>query len=1800
MDEQSKKISSPQKLSKDTNYNNQPQGTSPFILNAVEESIEGDVGGLTNETGNRQAHLFPAGFVPLHSISINNKKTAVFLANGIDSIIGTIDENDNFDIYFDDRDQTEKMGFSLGFQIDAEFRLRRGCESTLYWVDPKPRKFVLERPDKFKNDDGTWNINSFQLQRKVDKIPFIDDINVVTSGGRLKSGSYIVSVQYLDYDFNSTEFITSSQPVRVFNDSLTTNYAEIRGSSQDETEIYKPKLNTGKSIEVQLSNLDTENYPFYRLAISELNTGSGSINRVVYTKEIPTQNSRFVFTGDNYAEEGTEAEVQVSSSYIEEAKNIDQVDNMLMLSNTKGIDADLAELQKYASKIQADLKTKKVQLNIPEGANPKNPSASLEGLGYMPGEIYAQSIFYILEGNYVTPGFHIPGKSPELNNDTQFTTGENIYPMSTDNESETDKYIDNSSCGFNYWGKDSQGTDLLNSPLRHHKFPLRSDVGLPLVSKISDQSVNEESLTFQLKTYIKGQINKPPVCNNDGNDPSNCVDDLSTLDITYEIEYGRLDGSGSVVESLFYVSPINYQSFDNSIDQDDLEGYTNEEGTSGFAKLDYSSPVVAENGIEPIAITETMPDGSQETINLNSNFEGTSNQSGLTYHIDISEDIYSVEGNVYETEIFGLKFSNIEIPSKEILGKKVIGYFFGRAERNDENKTVVDTAIIGPCIKNLNQNERNTTAFFDNLDNVESNVDEKFVSHSFLFPQISQNYLNRVDDKYLYLINPEYKFNNKQYSSFSEVIQQGTFSVKNRKYSRFITQDVAEGTSYDGKVHDSSEKDNDGWSLHVRTRQNLIDFNSSDNYTLLTSDDIQDISYYSALENNVVDNANYKQFINLSADNKVGVISLKQDFGQTTVDDVPYVVLKKDIANPYSNFRSLRYIKTTKNYYVAGNEGAIEEQEEFGGDTYVSSMAYTSSVFYRAQPRRREAETGLFEGIVGYISIAVGIALIATGVGAGVGAALIGVGASFLASGIRQANIKKAYEQLYKEGLRETVVDSFMSRFEVEGNPEDDEFQWGSELSTLFFESSVNVGLRHGANVESLTDFMSSPPILESGNGLLGKNVIEPATVFDNYMLNKLTVYNKENKDRKEYIGLPKAEIYNVNKDYLYYSNQKVYEHLPIEYDACSDCRETFDKRIYYSLQSFNEELTDNFGVFLPNNYRDIQGDTGSITDVFTIKNNIYILTQHALWHLPQTYQERVTGEIVSFIGTGGYFAQPPRKIVDDDIDSAGTSYKQAVEKTRHGVLIISEKEQKIFLFDGQQLQPISEKGMASFFRSNLELKINSQYYNQNQKPYPYIDNPSNQIGAGFISVYDETKKRFILTKKDFKIVNLPNADFIICNDTGTIKLFNNIETIISDQEALGWSYVGVENCKLKFERELITAQPQTTYEIEEPPPSSYPTLTRSDFTLDNGGTTNPNYTGEDIWTGALDFDTSIQEYQINIVDSDGNSSSNGSGPSSVVNPSPGSGTSQEILDFQYNGGGVFYVDISRIKTSPPAVQARYRLSNVPEEPEPTVNETTAQVESVTKEFNYIEGEDFIPETINTSYTLSYSLKNKGAWISFHSYLPSFYLKESTTFYSWTPENQHLWRHLTKGFYNNFYGIKRPFIIEVVSNENRISTKIWEDILFQTKASVYDYSSEEFLRVKETFNKILFYNSYQISGEKELLKKKEDESYLEDQIQDSEDSIILDRNEEDYSINDIRDYRKDLSLPMFIRNIEQLQDGYFIDKKINSANIDLDKPWFDLELMRDKYLVIRFIFDNFDDTKLTMLFSYEDARKSEK
>ena len=1652
----------------DSSPHSQPKGTYRFGLNLVNETDQGDNNYRSNEEANEVFTSFKEGYTPIGKEYMVGNSSIIFLVSNDESAseIGILHDNAVYETHVNDTDSVEadKLGFKLTHQIDAEYRLRRGGERTVYWTDDntKPKYYNFDKPNDFKNNNGTWDSSKFNLQKTYSKIPDFQRIEVLDSGGNLEPGSYNIAIQYVDESLNPTEWINTSNTIKIYNDALSKEYREINGSINSEDQ-YLAFPKTNKAIKVTFSNLD-EDFIFYRLAFIESNNGSGLVSDVIYTEKIPTSKNFFIYTGDNGVEKGTTVEIAQFTDIIEKAKHIQQIDNMLTLSNTQGKQANQCVLQKYASKIKTDCITKKVMLNdITDTANPKHPMHSFNGVGYMPGEIYSFGIIYIYEDKTLSPVVHIPGKSPTLSEDFQFTSGENVFPMAKNNESQNTFYTDNDSCGSGaYWGFDSQNIPLTGKKTRHHRFPLRTKINKPLVVDTLEE--NQTNLYYQLLVNIRGILKTPVTCPEATPD---CGTDKST---PFEIRVNyKVDG-----ENFYFTASINPATFSD--------------GVTGTYNIDVTqnSQYHSSNNFTDIEIEETDINGIYQP-------EYSQWESYFTeipeYETTVQDFTSTVRGRAFSTEILGVKFSGVEIPSvQDTGGYKIIGYYIVRNERTEFDKTIIDSGVLVPTLKN-----------------------EKYVSHGLLNPES-----NNKSSTIFGLIHPEHKFNGKEYTNYDRLIQQGNYNIIDKKYGLVNYDDVYDGSSYVDSQKDNNDDGNDpdgsptsrgydGWSLNIITRDNIASYVPKVSFDF-QSTDIKNRFYLDALGHKSVDE-NATDIYNIACDNKIGIVQLKDGKSIPAGNDLPYVVMYKENIDPYSNFRVLPYYKETLNPIYFNDSDS--QASIFNGDSHISSMRYVNTIYWDNRIAKRKGRTNFLKKVLGGFLIILGAAFSLTGFGAPVGALIIGAGVTvlaagilFLSSGIKSDNFNRAYNEEYEKGLRQTTLDRWVDAFynykahtvdygigfNMGGNgagigehgPSDDTIQWiGDCITDLWFESNVNIALRNHFYNDVTPTYMDSPGRIESGNtspivtveyfGLHWRysNAQRYAiSSLERHLTKKLLAFDEKRDDNRLYIGLALGEYYNINPDYTRTNKEKVYYHLALEYDCCSDFREDFPHRYHYSQQSYQEELSDNYRVFLPNNYRDLSGDTGEITNVFTIGQNLFLHTEEALWQQPRNYQERVTDQIVSFIGTGSYFEIPPQKILDDDTgESAGTQHKWSSLKTPEGVFFVSENQRSIYKFDGKALKAISSNGMDSWFEKQIPVKADSLYYNQKQKKYPFRDNVSNPIGTGFISTYDSKKKRLLFTKKDFTIPQalLDNEDYELCVMGNVMTIFNNFNATITAEALAGWVYRGIEDCRMVFSKTVTTGN------------------------------------------------TSTQE-------------------------------------FKYTHG------------------------------------TSLNINSLVEH--------------NNSWTISYSLKDN-KWTSWHSYLPNFYIHTPGKFYTWYYGDERIWRHNVTGKYNTFCDIKKPVIVEYVSGIS-VDTRVHNGLTIIAEAKKYDPTMETFYDVNDVFfNKMIAYNSRQCTGLLNINIKdaqSDPSKYLYQQISNTDtDSIIVDRNERNWNINDLRDIRVDYQTPIFNTNLGALQADYYIDKVLNTASIDYNKKWTELENFRDKYLVVRLIFDKFADTKLLLNFSEENV-----
>ncbi len=1793
-------------LCKDTSYALQPPGTYSFALNAVDTSFEGNKNELSTENSNEIYAQLPSKFLILGSLYIGDGETVLFLGDKENKVseIGilsdyNINTSENYKTWINDENSPEKgkLHFSNLHPIDSVYRVRRGCEKIIYFTDGKnpPRFINLNNKKDFLDEDG--NLDSFKMNiiSKFTKIPELVKIEVLDGEGTLESGSYTSFIQYLDSDLNPSEIILETFATNIYKSDIESKYENITGSINLENyEDYFGNSYTTKAIKYIFDNLESK-YPYYRVITAVYNSGTGRPSRIIASNPQSTDLKTFILSSSFPANavEISETDIIFSDNkdIISSAKHIVQKDDHLLLGHLKGEQANLCKLQKYASCIGIDCYVKEVKLkDVKDELNPKNPILGLNGGFYMPEEIYSFGIMYLFEDMTTSPVFHIPGKNPkEKDTLCSLGGGPNLYPMDCIYDDHDDPGYNNENAQLTYiarddntyWGKDFYGEDLLDKKVRHHRFPSRKDI-------------DKDLITYQ---EVKGEGEMIPTM---------ALEIQRNITDSYEL-------TSSIFEDSYYWATIKYYFEDNSsitvfkdinqnisIDEDHLfflEAIKIEVGVAYGHSLDkvYVKTLLTLDGQENIlsfgnftsekiyrqhvettvgdvwcSVLEDSYPTFSHTLMHSYTFIGEqenipdypylySKEEYIEEHgLDLGEDCtikyneapplsfkYITEeivikvftSEVYSEDItvkrefitgYGINLTNVIMPSEEDIGKKVIGYYIMNQKREDKEKTILSSGIITPTIPH--KNYRNINWFLPQRPPEDTVIYEDWWSIKDQYDNNKNPFGTKYATDCFGITTIEYMYKNKPPLDFTTIEQKGLYNVIGSDIISGYVQTDAFGEIFSAEKLSKETEDDDKMSVRhlstfskVKYEKDLPTFNLKDFYvensdkTVLYT--LQPLTYG--------EHETDKYIYNMSwSDKRLGLyIELPTDpteRNQLVWDrnyhfykfqrHLPYVYIKKHSSEYYTNYLLEPYYKINeKPEYFLNREVTL-----FGGDTYIVPHALTTHSYAGTVVGHRETESNVWLYILGAV-VAVIAAVLTIWLGpVGVGVGYVAVGLFALAAGLviqgisEYVTIEKVNELIekhWKDKMEVAISDWYHMRYfiapdynanevtpqSVREYQDDSSFTRGEVVDTVYFETDINTALA----VYSKTSIGETPlkpfqkkgfpngywitawkGLVDVGAWVVQDRQIPPQNHIDNYFFNK--TFEASSSLKPKFRGFSIPTLYTTNADYNIPHKIKTYYHLPLEYDCKSKCREYFPNRWFWSNKAFDEELTDNYRIFKPNNYRDLDGSTGDITNMFVWNNTLYINTEEAFYMQPNTYQERVTDNIVTYIGTGEQYALPAKKIVDsENTYGAGTTLKQSFLETPFGVFFASDKDNKIYKFDGK-LAPISDNKMSKWFSKNLSFDLNTIFKSRTKEKYFAIDKVFNHFGIGLISVYDKEFERILFTKKDYlfskeKIEELNPEDKIIYNGKNFL-IFRNYENIIQNHEVQNWVYRGIKNFKMFFTKYLE----DNIFEMEE----------------------------------------------------------------------------------KYIMGEFFY--------TPDAL-------------------------------------------INTGWTTSYSLYNN-SWTSFHSYIPNNYIslgKSFCSYYLFPPEDSliqltsPIHKHNIPHKYQRFYESFKPFIIEFVSNDNPGETKIYEYISYITKALKWDEETEEYLEKRfKTFNKGLFYNSRQSTGILNLIVKDiehEDENYLLNQVKDLEgDTIILDRNESTWSLNELRDYRIDYNKTLFITNPynEKMQREYFIDKIVNEDSISYDKDWIQLEMLRDKYLVIRLIFDNFDDTKLVFSTAVEEQLKS--
>lgn len=1273
-------------LNTDYSLINQPKSTYRFALNALLESSEGDFMQLSNENGNKLSFSLKEGFLCIGTVYIDDDETVIFSVNKplnsnekAISEIGIFNSKDNsYRVWCNDSSSPDKnkLNFDTLHHIQALYRLRRGCEKTIYWTDNlNPiRTANLSYPQNYKtqsNNKTYFDADKFTLSKKFNSVPLLKDIKIVEGGGELPNGSLTILLQYLDVNKNGTKWISEIPNINIYSDRTDNEYSEIDGDINNKDVKEFNNKHSSKAVSLTYNNFDPK-YEFCRLAFVHYYSNTKQPTACYLSDVLPIINGEvsFTYTGSNFLEKTTYEEVLLfnKTNPFKTAKTILQTDNRLIAGNVAGDDTNWGLLQKYASKIAVDCVTKKVKINDATNKhNAKNPFVKLYGSSCMPGEVYSLAINYVFEDLTESPSYHIPGKNFNTPHKTfaKVTDSDcNLHPMTYEaifdhyitmgNHNLNLKYTQRENCNnFDLWGVDCEGNKLKNTPVRFHRLPTRKQLDLPLVDENNFTYIfgfqfsnieipNEKLLGKKCIGYYftKQEIKK---------------DDRTVLDSGYLIDTMRFKNMVGTSAPYSYWGEQKYKApsteFPNISNEvkmilapmNKFTGETYDAVTDIIEANRFKTSKQTKSGFLIQNVTDDKSEDRDKEHNVTKQNDGADLKSIIR---DIELEPYNEHNyKTHKTGIVKLKKDNIRL------------YYLQPYEKADYRKDNISIYNLDGMSANLYVYSKSTNTNpepFGRIENLKSdtNVDNITGNGNKTIPFV---YFIRNHNSYYsnFLYNPYYRITQTFDSSYNNIC-----------------------ISFDGDNYIGGYRHTMSSYCNTAPKQPILDDSRTFWKALLV-----------AVLAVVVTVLTYGTALAI-----IGGILL-------AAGSVFYGLRAKVAAEKFNEL-----------YKVDWNSGI---KFLFQDDFYWNSFMKPSSVTDNRQ------ELGYQDDTMRYYNHIIGDFIFESPIN--------------FTLRVEPNDDDDNYLRPFTEHLPVSA--------EVKIRPlVTDWFDYSGTGGSMELRKSINkVFTLKGIKLWQ-SYFMGCPIEHKEEKFFLSRLCeIDQSRYKSEYRIDEVTMPAIGLNNNKEVIwemisgykayGSAKPIFYCINQDYLVQNKVEKYFALPFEYSFCSECKEKFPHRFYWTDVSFSEQLIDNYSIFKANNYKDIDGEFGEIVNLFSFNNQLFIHTKNGLWLQPTNYQERVTDGIVSYIGTGEFGSLPARLIVDSKTgNSAGLTNRDSQIITPLGYFFVCESDRKVYWFNGQ-LNSISDLGMSDWFKNN-------------------ITSTKEELAATYILNYDYRNERLLVTKR--------------------------------------------------------------------------------------------------------------------------------------------------------------------------------------------------------------------------------------------------------------------------------------------------------------------------------------------------------------------------------------------------------------------------------------------------------------------
>lgn len=1183
------------------------------------------------------------------------------------------------------------LGLSPEFPVYSEYRID-DCETKVYFVGTniQPRYFSLEEPyGKDQCGETITNICNSCERLKLFPDYCQGDIypTAVDSGGRLKGGVYSFSIAYADENGKEiTDYIDFSNPIPIFERAIT-----------EQTEY-----ETSKSIRVEIKHKTTV-FDYFNLVVAE------NINEVTtyhlvgtYRVNLSTQTDSLVYSGD-YSSTFSSIVPLIRSPHYESAGIIEKQVDILML-------ADLVETPKYNFQLianQIKLRWETVKMPVDNKFDYSNPEISYFFRTYQRDEVYPFGIKFKLKNGKYTDVFHIPGRTPYLDN-SDFTTipsATNPDAFTTVNDCKVAEDLprwkvyntgmkvgsapsgtptpqeEQYSCKisgfesgeFSYWEStetypcyEEVWGDLAGQPIRHHKFPDSAithihansedfiyPIGIRIVEKDFEDVLNDSYVVDPLNTYVDGLIPaKDLICGYElvrGNRVNN--KSIIAKGLVYDVGTFQDIDSGKK----FYYPNYPY----NDINPDSFIKI----GSSWYDKGDRGE-ADSDMGIHQ-GFVNTILYGSQR----------------LTFHSPDTHFQYPKIGT--EIKLETLEYGKVKghfVPVLDHPKYKIIG-------KGTNNLSAAIGAVLSYAVEGISD----SSATAGTRSGYQAQITD-IITNTSLMKDLIEKAL-------------PYKELAWQYNSIGEYTNYA--SIPN-------TGDKRRALEIGLYANDKIVELNDDAPLHNRLRETSVYLKADGTFV--------------RHQPSIIDTT--RQTIT-----QLGVESNPSKIVETDTRAY-YASIKRDFPNQYGQVENIRYVSTGYSTDVSLDDNGYltvnsKYYPAFGGDTYINKFALKRkhSFFTRnlanlpAKVDNIPFDYWLYPNL-GYPTYYAGNSpeKITT-------ADIFGTLGLFTAGLLATSPLNtgaqlQMVQQIAANELLAAAFASVLNDYVSKVNLDDSNGELSLERNGYFYtasygipifyvESDINVDLRHGRN--SLEE--NFYPNVGDGIPDDWLHEVNVPIKFDNF--------------------------YSYNATY---SAQNLSPNLPyrLKYPSL-ECLTVHSNRVIYSDPANSSNyLSDAWRIFRPGNFYDFPKQGGRLIDLNSGENErVYARFENTT----KVYNSRITLSTTSpyqlEIGNAEMFKQKPVDLSKTDLGYIGTQHKAYV-KCEYGTFWVDAKRGHIYQITGDGFNEIKTENNFNWFKQNLPFQI--------LKDFPEVDVDNPQADLGIVMGWDERYERVFITKLDYRV----------------------------------------------------------------------------------------------------------------------------------------------------------------------------------------------------------------------------------------------------------------------------------------------------------------------------------------------------------------------------------------------------------------------------------------------------------------